>query len=135
MFTEFDATDKVIGGAGLTGLAVYLIQKLMTFWKTETSAQAGASATAEQFKALQAAIASNREEITVLRNLLQTMETQVHRQQTRLTRTEMLLRQFSGLVKERGILVPDFMQFELEALIEDKERAAPAYAFKDTRET
>lgn len=135
MFTEFDATDKVIGGAGLTGLAVFLIQKLMTSWKSETSAQAAASATAEQFKALQAAIAANREEITVLRSLLQTMDTQVHRQQTRLTRTEMLLRQFSGLVKEHGIPVPDFTQFELEALIEDKERAAPAYAFKDTRET
>jgi hypothetical protein len=70
-----------------------------------------------QIKAMQDAIEANRREMIVIRMQQERMGAQIHKQQTKLTRMEMLLRQFSGLVRQHGIEVPKFMQDELDDLI------------------
>ena len=55
------------------------------------------------------------------------MDRKLHMQQRTMTRMEMLLRQFSGLVQEHGTPVPAYMQKELMELIEsDSDRHASA---------
>ena len=78
---------------------------------------AGDSAQIAQIKGMQDAIEANRREMIVIRMQQERMGAQIHKQQTKLTRMEMLLRQFSGLVRQHGIEVPKFMQDELDDLI------------------
>ena len=123
MIEALDTTDKIIGGTTLIGIAFYSARKMLTFWKTEGTTQASAQAIEAQFKALQDAIDSYRKEMIAIRIQQERMSFQIHKQQTKLTRMEMLLRQFSGLVREHGIEAPKFMQDELDDLIkQDFER-------------
>lgn len=118
-------------GAGL-GAVVYGYQKYNITRKKDETTVASEEAQAAQFKLLQEAINSNRAETIELRAAFQIMDRKLHVQQRTITRMEMLLRQFSGLVSQNGIPVPGYMQEELEALIEsdiDRTPTTDARAF------
>lgn len=118
-------------GAGL-GAIVYGYQKYNVTRKKDETTVAGEEAQIAQFKALQEAINNNRAETIELRAAFQIMDRKLHVQQRTITRMEMLLRQFSGLVSQNGIPVPGYMQEELEALIEsdiDRTPTTDARAF------
>jgi hypothetical protein len=118
MIDQWDISEKALGGAGALGAAVFMLQKMITFWRREDTQQAGTLAATQQFKNLQESIKANRDELLELRASFNIMDKKIHVQQRTITRMEMLLRQFSGLVQEKGIDVPPHMQTELEALIE-----------------
>jgi hypothetical protein len=118
MISEWDISEKALGGAGALGAAVFMLQKMITFWRREDTAQASTAAATEQFKSLQDSIKANREELIELRASFNIMDKKIHVQQRTITRMEMLLRLFSGLVQEKGIDVPTHMKAELEDLIE-----------------
>jgi uncharacterized protein HemX len=122
---DFIPTEaQVLGGGGLVGFGVWYLQKTMTMWRAEGAQQAKAQAEAEQFKNLQEAIAANNKDMAELRAQFAIMDRKIHTQQRTITRMEMLLRQFSGLVRQHGTPVPDYMQEELESLIDsDIERS------------
>ena len=127
MIEALDTTDKIIGGTTLLGVALYSARKMLTFWKTEGTTQANTQAFEAQFKSLQDAIEAGKKDAIELRAHLAIVEAKLHRQQRTITRMEMLLRQFSGLVSQHGISVPPHMQVELEELIEsdaDRQRVA-----------
>lgn len=107
-----------IGGAGLT-VALVTLRKLYIDWMKGRPEVANAAAVEEQFKAFRSQMALQQAEIKELRSEVTRMDRTIHIQQTKLTRTEMLVRQFVGLVQERGVEVPAFMQAELEALFKE----------------
>lgn len=112
-------------GAGL-GAIVYGYQKYSVSRKKDQTTVASEEAQIAQFKLLQDSINSNRSELIELRAAFQIMDRKLHVQQRTITRMEMLLRQFSGLVSQNGIAVPGYMQAELEELIEaDVDRQFP----------
>lgn len=117
-------TETVTGGTlGLTFL-VFVARKFFVQWVGEKPQIAGSEAVTAQYKGLQESIEANRSEIAALRVEMQRMDRLVHVQQRTITRMEMLIRQFSGLVQEKGIDVPQFMQSELDDLLKaDAERA------------
>lgn len=118
-------------GAGL-GAIVYGYQKYNVTRKKDETTVASEEAQIAQFKLLQEAINNNRAETIELRAAFQIMDRKLHVQQRTITRMEMLLRQFSGLVSQNGIPVPGYMQEELEALIEsdiDRTPTTDARAF------
>jgi hypothetical protein len=130
--SEFELWEKAaLGTTGAAG-AVMLLFKAMSFIKKEQAGQAGDGAIAAQFKALQDQItqcqADNKalhEDNKMLHREFNRMSTTIHKQQTKLTRMEMLLRQFSGLVQTNGTPVPVYMQDELDDLIvAESEKAA-----------
>lgn len=113
--------------------------------KKDGTTVASEEAQTTQYKLLQDAIKSNHEQMLEMQKrygsqlselqerlievtaVVQVMDKTIHRQQRTITRMEMLLRQFSGLVSQNGIKVPGFMQQELEQLIEtDADRLATA---------
>lgn len=104
-------------GAGL-GAIVFGYQKYSVSRKKDDIAIASADAQTTQYKLLQDAITNNKTELVELRAAFQIMDRKLHVQQRTITRMEMLLRQFSGLVSQNGIPVPLYMQAELEALID-----------------
>jgi hypothetical protein len=104
-------------GAGL-GAIVYGYQKYSVSIKKDSTTVASEEAQTQQYKLLTDAITSNKNELVELRAAFQIMDRKLHVQQRTITRMEMLLRQFSGLVSQHGISVPAYMQAELEALIE-----------------
>lgn len=111
-------------GGGL-GAAAFGYHKFRKDNASTSTSVAQESANAQQFKALQDAITASQvfsqtlqREIIELRAVVQVMDRKVHMQQRTMTRMEMLLRQFSGLVQENGVTVPPHMQKELEDLIE-----------------
>jgi hypothetical protein len=134
MVDEMDGLGKAFLGGGGAGLIVWGLSKMITTWKQDAASQAGAAATTSQFKALQEQIESCQKDAVEFRAQFSLMDKMIHKQQTRLTRTEMLLRQFSSLVKEHGIPVPDFMQEELKDLIADVDQRASNGRKEDTVE-
>jgi hypothetical protein len=104
-------------GTGL-GALVYGYQKFSVTRKKDETTVAEAGANTANFKSLYEAINRLSAEVVELRVEHQQMDRKLHRQQRTITRMEMLLRQFSGLVSQHGIEVPAYMQAELEALIE-----------------
>ena len=118
MIEALDTADKIIGGTGLLGIALYTGRKMLTFWQAEGATRAGSSAIEAQFKSLQDAIKSAQVEAAEFRAQLALFDRKLHQQQRTITRMEMLLRQFSSLVRQHGIEVPSYMQKELEELIE-----------------
>lgn len=116
---EVDAqTVGAIVLASLGGAAG--LRKLYLDWMKSRPEVASAAAVEEQFKAFRAQLSAQQTEIRELRNEVTRMDVVIHRQQTKLTRTEMLVRQFVGLVKERGVEVPPFMQQELDDLLKQE---------------
>jgi hypothetical protein len=123
MVDEFDGLGKAFGGGGLAAVVVWGLSKMMTSWKQDAASQAGASATVSQFKALQEQIEACQRDAIEFRAQFNIMDKKIHVQQRTITRMEMLLRQFSSLVQDKGIDVPEFMSAELGALIDsDTER-------------
>ena len=118
MIEALDTADKIIGGTGLLGIALYTGRKMFTFWQAEGATRAGSSAIEAQFKSLQESIKSAQVEAAEFRAQLAIFDRKLHSQQRTITRMEMLLRQFSSLVREHGIAVPPYMQKELDELIE-----------------
>lgn len=103
-------------GAGLGALA-FGYQKYAVAQSKKDVLVASDDAQISQIKSMQDAIEANRKDMVAIRMQQERMSAQIHNQQTKLTRMEMLLRQFSGLVREHGIEVPKFMQDELDDLI------------------
>ena len=116
---------QTIGALSAAILALYMvIQKYLVYRAKDKTAIAGDTAFTEQFKVLQEALEANRKEAAearketaALRLEFTRMDRVIHGQQRTITRMEMLLRQFAGLVQESGIVVPKYMQDELEVLI------------------
>ena len=109
--------------AAVTGL-YFVVQKYLVFRAKDQTVKTSEGAITEQFKVLQEALEANRKEATEarretaeLRVEFSRMDRTIHGQQRTITRMEMLLRQFAGLVQESGIVVPKYMQEELEILI------------------
>ena len=115
-----------VGGAiAAAVIAVYLaFQKYLVLRSKDTTIKTSESAITEQFKVLQEALEANRKEAAEarretaeLRLEFSRMDRTIHGQQRTITRMEMLLRQFAGLVQESGIKIPPYMQDELQVLI------------------
>ena len=124
MIDEMDGLGKAFGGGGAAALIVWGLSKMITSWKSDAAVQAGSSATTSQFKALQEQIEACQRDAIEFRAQFTIMDKKIHVQQRTITRMEMLLRQFSGLVQEKGIDVPGHMSVELGALIDsDIERS------------
>jgi uncharacterized protein HemX len=110
-------------GTGLGALA-FGYQKYSVAQSRKDTSVAQENAQAAQFESLQEAIKINRQETIELRAAFHIMDRKLHVQQRTITRMEMLIRQFSGLVQQHGIDVPAYMQSELEALIDsDQDRS------------
>lgn len=118
-----DFTKSVLAmGTGL-GAIVFGYQKFSVTRKKDGTEVASEGAKTAQYELLEASIKRNEERIRELTVEFGVMDKKLHRQQRTITRMEMLLRQFSGLVSQHGITVPAYMQGELDALIEaDVER-------------
>lgn len=111
-----------IGAAGAAVLGLVLVfQKYMVVRAKDGTTKAGEGATTAHFQSLHDAITTMREEHNLLRSEFQKMDAKLHKQQRTITRMEMLLRQFSGLVQQHGISVPAYMESELKDLIVDGE--------------
>jgi hypothetical protein len=118
-------------GTGLGAIAFGYQKYSLTQSKKEVLV-ASDDAQTTQYKLLQDAILGNKNELVELRAAFAMMDRKLHVQQRTITRMEMLLRQFSGLVSQNGIPVPAYMQSELEALIEsdiDRQPTTDARAF------
>lgn len=112
-------------GTGL-GAAAFGYQKYSVNQSRKDTAVAQENAMSAQFESMQEAIKINRQETIELRASFHIMDRKLHVQQRTITRMEMLIRQFSGLVQQHGIDVPAYMQSELEALIDsDIDRSQP----------
>lgn len=117
--SELDLGQQLgLGAAGIAG-AVMLIFKVLSVVRKEQETQAGSAANKAQFESLQSQIRACQSDNTLLREQFNLMDVKLHRQQTKLTRTEMLLRQFCGLVRDHGIPIPKHMLDELADLIGD----------------
>jgi len=117
---EWEIPKQVAGGAGVTAMLALAIAKGISFLRSEQAAQNGSTATSESFKTLRLQIEALQADNVLLRKEFHVMDTKLHRQQTKLTRTEMLVRQFMGLVKEHGVTVPGYMQEELDDILEER---------------
>lgn len=106
------ASTATVGGA-----FIWYARQLFTNWMRGRPVISIAEAVDKQIKMLQDQMEVLKAENKELRIAFQQLDAKLHRQQTKLTRTEMLLRQFVGLVKEYGVRVPDFMQIELTELL------------------
>ena len=118
MLEGLDTTDKIVGGSTLIGIAFFTLRKMVTFWKIEGTSQANTQAFEAQFKSLREAIEASKNEAIEFRAQFAIFERKLHQQHRTIVRMEMLLRQFSSLVRQHGIEVPTYMQKELDELIE-----------------
>jgi len=115
-------------GTGL-GAITFGYQKYSVSRKKDATEVASEKAQTSQYELLHDAINSNKSELIELRAAFTMMDRKLHVQQRTITRMEMLLRQFSGLVSQNGIPVPQYMQEELEALIEnDSDRTDASFS-------
>jgi hypothetical protein len=118
-------TVENIGALAAAVLGVYIaLQKYLVYAAKDKSTRTSEVAITEQFKMFQDALEANRSEAAEarretaeLRLEFSRMDRVIHAQQRTITRMEMLLRQFAGLVQDSGIVVPKYMQDELDVLI------------------
>ena len=118
--TEWDLPEKVFGGAVSLGAVALLFQKAISFFRTEQAAQSVSTAQKTSFDTLRSQIEALQADNALLHQQFHIMDAKLHRQQTKLTRTEMLVRQFMGLVKEHGVTVPGYMQEELDDILDER---------------
>lgn len=109
--------ETVAGGGALGVLGLATLRKLYLDWMKSRPEVASAAAVESQFKALREQIERLQADNKTLHLAFNEMDVKLHRQQTKLTRTEMLLRQFVGLVQQHGTPVPAFMQKEVDDLL------------------
>jgi len=118
MALEVGLNTETIAGGGIAGGAFLMyVRKFYLDWIGSRPQVASAAAVESQFKALREQIESLQADNKELRKEFNRMDVVIHRQQTKLTRTEMLVRQFVGMAKEWGKEVPKFMQDELDDLL------------------
>jgi len=124
-----DFIKAVLGfGTGL-GAAAFGYQRYAVAQSKKDLLIAGDDASIAQMISIKASIEASKIEAAEFRAQLAIFDRKLHQQQRTITRMEMLLRQFSGLVREHGIAVPEYMQKELEELIEsDVDRTSPPSA-------
>jgi len=118
--TEWELPEKVFGGAVGLGAVALLFQKAISFFRTEQAAQSVSTAQKTSFDTLRSQIEALQADNALLHQQFHIMDAKLHRQQTKLTRTEMLVRQFMGLVKEHGVTVPGYMQEELDDILDER---------------
>ncbi len=112
----------VTGGSALALVLAGYARKFYLDWMKGRPEIAASGAMDAQFKSLREQIEILQTDNTDLRKQFNLMDAKLHRQQTKLTRTEMLVRQFVGMAKEWGKEVPKFMQDELdELLVKDRD--------------
>lgn len=115
-------------GTGL-GAAAFGYQRYAINQSKKDVLIASDDASIAQMLSIRASIEACKIESAEFRAQLAIFDRKLHQQQRTITRMEMLLRQFSGLVREHGIDVPGYMQKELEELIEsDIDRSSPPSA-------
>jgi chromosome segregation ATPase len=138
-----DEAIKIVGAlvAALAGLT-FAYQRYNNLMVKEATVEAREGAVKSQFQNLQDAIEANRKdsadarkeaaearkETAELRHEFARIEKIMHGQQRTIVRMELLLRQFSKLVQELGIKVPNHMQTELDDLMVDSETLAAKLA-------
>jgi chromosome segregation ATPase len=152
-----DEAIKIAGAlvASIAGLT-FAYQRYSTLMVKEATVEAREGAVKSQFQNLQDAIEANRKdsaaarteatearkeaaearkeaaearkETAELRHEFARMDRVIHSQQRTIVRMELLLRQFSKLVQELGIKVPNHMQTELDDLMVDSETLAAKLA-------
>jgi chromosome segregation ATPase len=138
-----DEAIKIVGAlvAALAGLT-FAYQRYSNLMVKEATVEAREGAVKSQFQNLQDAIEANRKdsadarkeaaearkETAELRHEFARIEKIMHGQQRTIVRMELLLRQFSKLVQELGIKVPNHMQTELDDLMVDSETLAAKLA-------
>lgn len=117
-------TQTVAGGAAASVLAIAGLRKLYLDWMKSRPEVASANAVEAQFKSLRAQIEAQDariqtqdQKISMLTSELARQDGVIHKQQQKVTRTEMLLRQFVGLVQDHGTPVPSYMQKEVDDLL------------------
>ena len=119
---DYTLLIQQLGAVAAGATAIYLaIQKYLVVRSKDETTKAGESANTAHFQSLHDAIATMRIEHNLLRDEFAKMDAKLHKQQRTITRMEMLLRQFSGLVQQHGISVPSYMERELKDLIVDNE--------------
>ena len=116
MEVNLDPVTIATGSSGALAAGI-ILRKFYTDWMKGRPEVANASAITEQFNALRTQLTLLQADNKELRDAFNAMDVQLHKQQTKLTRTEMLLRQFVGLIRQHDIDVPVFMQEELDALL------------------
>ena len=104
-------------GTGL-GALVFGYQKYSVSQSNKSVLLASDNAQVSQMLSIKAFIDSSKLESAEFRAQLAIFDRKLHQQQRTITRMEMLLRQFSSLVREHGIQIPPYMQRELDELIE-----------------
>lgn len=107
----------VTGGSALALVLAGFARKFYMDWMKGRPEAAAANAMDAQFKVLREQLTELQEDNKLLRLEFNKMDLKLHRQQTKLTRTEMLVRQFISLAKSWGKEVPDFMRDEINELI------------------
>lgn len=133
--TEWDLPEKVgAGAAALAGIAI-AVQKGISFLRNEQNSQSSSATQKTLFDTFRAQIEALQADNALLHQQFHIMDAKLHRQQTKLTRTEMLVRQFMGLVKEHGITVPTYMQDELGDLLQEDRGPETRTRATDTKET
>ena len=104
-------------GTGL-GALVFGYQKYSVAQSKKGVLVAGDDAQIAQMLSIRAYIESAKAESAEFRAQLVIFERRLHIQHRTIVRMEMLLRQFSSLVRQHGIEVPGYMQKELDELLE-----------------
>lgn len=117
-----DIIKTVLATAGTLTATFLGYQQYSVKKAKDNTTKAEEFANTEAFASLQQMVEFHNKELMAVRAEMQRMDRTIHTQQRTITRMEMLLRQFSSLVKEHGIRVPDYMQAELDELV-DKEKA------------
>jgi|TARA_R110000868_G_scaffold25246_2_gene98510 hypothetical protein len=125
---EWDTSAQVLAGTLSTPLIVFVIQKVITFWKNESSTQAGVDATVKQFKSLQDAIDATNKALSETRAEVAVMDKITHRQQRTITRMEMLLRQLVGFIHDHQFPIPPHIQKEYADLLRETDHNSNAKA-------
>lgn len=117
------AQGLMAGFAGLGGV-FFLLHKLNLLRILDKPPAAAADVMAKQFEIIKTSMTDMEARQKTLETMLSKMDRQIHEQQRTITRMEMLLRQFSGLVQEHGVTVPSYMQEELRDLIDNSDTAS-----------
>jgi phosphoenolpyruvate-protein kinase (PTS system EI component) len=115
-FNEWDISEKVLGGAGVVGMALVALQKAISFFRAEQSNQSSSAATTAQFKALQEAITATNKELSEVRAAFYIMDRKVHVQHRTITTLEMLVIRMMSLIKDNGVSVPAALQADLDEM-------------------
>ena len=133
-WNDLDVSEKAFGGVTVIGFAVVVLQKAISFFRAEQANQSSSTANAVGYNTLRLQIEALQADNADLRREFNLIDTKLHKQQVKLTRTEMLVRQFVGLVREHGTPIPAFMQDELDDLLKPEREAELRTRASDTKE-